>query len=60
MCGMPNNHRAGQTACESVGLPVFAFVPVQTLNQTYDPENGFSKGTVFPELYKPFERGCRG
>ena len=32
-----------------------AYVPMQELAETYDPERGFMEGTLFPELNKPFE-----
>lgn len=41
-------------------LPVLGFVPVQKLNNVFEPECGFSKGTIFPELEKPFLAGGCG
>ena len=31
-----------------------AYVPMQKFDQMFSPEAGFEKGTIFPELYKPF------
>lgn len=37
-----------------------AYVPWQHITRVFDSlEDGFKKGTIFPELYKPFEgRRC--
>lgn len=34
-----------------------AYVPWQTLETVYEPENGFPRGTIFPELDKPLMVG---
>ncbi|MDP2892517.1 MAG: spore coat associated protein CotJA [Bacillota bacterium] len=34
-----------------------AYVPYQEYTQIYPPMEAFKKGTVFPELYKPYESG---
>lgn len=34
-----------------------AYVPVQQWGETYSIENGFGRGTVFPELDLPFAPG---
>lgn len=31
-----------------------AYVPMQGWIDTYDPETGFNRGTIFPGLDKPF------
>lgn len=31
-----------------------AYVPMQQLKKTYQPEQGWENGTIFPELNKPF------
>lgn len=31
-----------------------AYVPYQRWNETYEPALGFQRGTIFPELDKPF------
>ena len=46
--------------CDVGWLPVLAFLPAQKLNQVFEPECGFSKGTIFPELDKPFMAGGCG
>ncbi|MBR7164347.1 MAG: spore coat associated protein CotJA [Clostridia bacterium] len=37
-------------AMERVG---YAFVPVQKFGETYSPEEGLERGTIFPELDLP-------
>lgn len=39
-----------------------AYVPWQTLETVYEAEDGYVRGTVFPELDKPLMVGgvCRG
>ncbi len=32
----------------------YAYVPVQKIDKVYSPEEGFLKGSLFPELYLPF------
>ncbi len=34
-----------------------AFVNIQPLTSVYDTDTGFSKGTIFPNLDKPFMPG---
>ena len=36
-----------------------AYVPVQNFGQTYEVEEAWSNGTLFPDLNKPFLRGGR-
>ena len=31
-----------------------AYVPVQTWTQIYEPDTGLTRGTIFPDLDKPF------
>jgi hypothetical protein len=31
-----------------------AYVPIQPWEQPYEAEVGFTRGTLFPSLYKPF------
>ena len=33
-----------------------AYVPFQRADKIFKPEVGFIKGTVFPELYRPYEK----
>lgn len=40
-------------------VPVMAYVPFQQYNSVLQPEIGFDKGTIFPELDRPFY-GRRG
>ncbi len=37
-----------------------AYVPMQELNTVYDEEDALCQGTLFPDLDKPFLRGCGG
>lgn len=39
--------------------PVMAYVPFQQYNTVYQPELSLERGTIFPELDKPFY-GRRG
>ena len=39
------------------GLPAIVSIEIQKFGETYDVENGFPCGTVFPALYKPFVAG---
>ena len=34
--------------------PALAFVPSQVFGEVYEPEAGFPRGTLFPDLDKPF------
>lgn len=37
-----------------------AYVPYQQFGETFSLSEAISKGTIFPELYKPFQKGaCR-
>ena len=38
-------------------LPVMAYVPVQKFGTVYDPDKGFERGTLYPELDKPWLGG---
>lgn len=37
-----------------------AYVPKQMFKDIYPIDQGFWRGTMFKELDKPFECGCRG
>lgn len=39
-------------------LPVMAYVPVQQLNTVYDTDKALERGTLFPELDKPWLGGA--
>ena len=47
----PSDGNMCGTCMGSVG---YAFVPVQTFNDIYSPSEGLHRGTIFPELDKPF------
>ena len=32
----------------------YAYTPVQTMNETFNPQIGLQKGTIFPELVSPY------
>ena len=34
-----------------------AYVPFQTMNQVYSPNEALKRGTLFPELYRPYTVG---
>ncbi|SHH97152.1 spore coat associated protein CotJA [Sporanaerobacter acetigenes] len=36
-----------------------AYVPFQFMNQVYSKEEALKRGTLFPELYKPYKYGKR-
>jgi hypothetical protein len=52
--------RQDATSCRVTPLPVMAFIPVQELECVYEPEHGFERGTMFPELDKPWLPGGKG
>jgi hypothetical protein len=33
-----------------------AYVPYQIMNRIYEPMKALMKGTIFPELYRPYEK----
>ena len=33
-----------------------AYVPYQMLQKVYEPMKGLMKGTIFPELYRPYAK----
>lgn len=37
-----------------------AYVPYQVFQKVYEPIKGLMKGTIFPELYRPYVRMKRG
>ena len=45
------------SALPSDTVVAMAFVPLQFYESLYELDEGFTKGTSFPELYKPFT-GC--
>ncbi|MCI7099082.1 MAG: spore coat associated protein CotJA [Lachnospiraceae bacterium] len=47
---------------EKENVPSFAmaYVPYQQFGEIFSLSEAISKGTIFPELYKPFQKGaCR-
>jgi len=58
----PANRPGSGGACPAgtrEGLPVLALLPTQQLETVFEPEYGFVRGTLFPELFKPLEKaGC--
>ena len=46
-----------RSALPKVTVPAMAYIPLQFLNNITEIEDGFSKGTIFPELNKPFNEG---
>lgn len=37
-----------------------AYVPIQKFENTYEPQIALKKGTIFPELDKPFQVKIKG
>lgn len=37
-----------------------AYVPVQVYSMIWSPAEGLQRGTIFPELYRPYVPGMRG
>ncbi len=42
---------------ESNCLPAIVSIEMQKFNETYEVEDGFPCGTIFPALHKPFLAG---
>ena len=65
---MDNEYESASRVCAGCcpnQAPVvgMAYVPWQHLQTVYETENGFVRGTLFPELDKPFLAGggrCHG
>lgn len=57
-CGCENNN--ANSGCDAYSLPAMAYVPVQKIHCVYELDYGFARGTIFPELDKPWlvEGGC--
>ncbi len=57
----------GGCACSAAGQPTamqnqvlaMAYIPMQEMASVYEPETGWHRGTIFPELDKPFMAGGR-
>ena len=59
---MTNDMRQGQVPFDELRLsgrfpPAMAYVPWQRLDEMYTPETALERGTLYPELDKPF-MGC--
>ena len=52
-----------QNYCVCSSQPIslaMAYIPVQTWQETYRPCEALDRGTLFPDLYKPYAMGgCR-
>lgn len=51
-----SNSMSGKN-CDDM-MPGMCYVPWQSFDKTYDPMQGLSAGTIFPELDKPFTGKC--
>lgn len=52
---------ACRTESEMQGVHLaMAYMPWQKFGETFSSSDGFQKGTIFPELFKPFQRGGCG
>ena len=43
-----------ETECGYCITPAMSYTPMQKWGEVYDPDKGFSRGTIFPELDLPF------
>ena len=51
------HHMEGINQMQLGSLPLAqAYIPMQTWGEVYTPEEGTQKGTIFPDLYRPYER----
>lgn len=62
MVYLTNDMRQGQVPFDELRLsgcfpPAMAYVPWQRLDEMYTPETALERGTLYPELDKPF-MGC--
>ncbi|NLK35248.1 MAG: spore coat associated protein CotJA [Gracilibacteraceae bacterium] len=37
-----------------------AYIPYQVLQKVYEPMKGLMRGTIFPELYRPYVKMKKG
>ena len=58
---MPTNSASMNASCDIDQFPVgMAYVPWQRWQQVYPVEKAMNRGTIFPDLDKPFSMGrCR-
>lgn len=54
MPGMMDNSMSPFPPYTPVGM---CYVPMQRITTVYEPENAFMRGTLFPDLDKPFLDG---
>lgn len=55
MAGRENNSQNNTQINCIDSLPIaMAYVPMQKWNTTYEPDEGFNHGTIFPELNLPW------
>lgn len=55
-----DNDCVNMSALPDPTVLAMAYIPMQFYRDTYEIEEGFNKGTVFPELDKPFlAGGCK-
>ena len=57
MIYIDTNYRVPHNDMLDNDVLAMAFVNVQHINSVYDNETGFSNGTIFPCLDKPFRAG---
>lgn len=50
------NNENDLTASTPMPRVGYAYVPMQMMGETYDPEKGLNQGTIFPELDIPMEK----
>lgn len=60
-CVGADTPRTAEEQCAAM-VVAMAYVPWQQLDTVYEPENGYPRGTIFPELDKPLMVGgsCHG
>lgn len=59
MGGAEGRVAEAEGTCASLPL-AFPYVPAQTFENLYEPAQGWRRGTIFADLDKPYEGGCRG
>ncbi len=50
------NYECDFTAATPMPRVGYAYVPMQVMNETYEPSKGLIRGTIFPELDIPMEK----
>lgn len=54
---MPNPMGGGMSAFPPETPVGMCYVPMQKLTTVYEPDNAWKRGTIFPDLDKPFLGG---